>query len=113
MRVGMATDHPTTPNMPSPNHTVSPDWIFPFTRLASLAPTFRVKSSACLRRLSVGVRFSLSLLMSQLHEPAQEVHLQPGGGGAGLLLPLVDLLELRDDNLFQLTQFRSPEGAPR
>ncbi len=52
MSVGMATDQPTTPNIPRPNQMVSSFRVLPLIRRSSFEATFFVKASASLERAS-------------------------------------------------------------
>src|SRR5512137_659220 len=109
MRVGMAMDQPTTPNIPSPNQIVWSFAVLPLSLRASFVQMSFVKASARFCRLSLGVSCS-SLIFPQFHEAAQKIDFQLRSSGAGLLFAFIQFPELLHDFQLELSELRSPYG---
>src|SRR6056297_1394649 len=105
--VGIATDQPTSPNMPSPNQTLcSPLW-----RASSFLRTrerIRSSSSSGDRGSSSG---SSTLVLPELPEASDRARLHSGDRAACAALVLVDLTELLGHRPLERLELRSPRSA--
>ncbi|MCK7503482.1 MAG: hypothetical protein MZV70_04815 [Desulfobacterales bacterium] len=90
----MATDQPTTPNIPRPNQTVSSFCALPLIAPGLLRADLPGEGLGDLAAASRWVSAVRHPCFPELHEAAEKVDLQLRRSGPGLLFPFVDLLEL-------------------